>query len=640
MLDAKSLELLQSLKSEIQASKDVFSGTVKGTGRSFGFVIRTDGEEFFLPPSEMSKVFPGDEVNFTVIEQDDGKKKAELNALVQSNLKEILGVFNVRGKGQGVTPNDKTFSGWLFVPPKHTQQAQNNDIVVAKVVRHPWQTGKAQAEVIEVLGNADNNRTWYSMVLRNDQIPEKFTDQELEAAEALAEMDLSSLPGYNDLTDRPFITIDSKSTRDMDDALTVEITDSGWCLSVAVADASLFIEPNSLIDMAAKKRLTTTYLPGLTLPMVPSVLANEAMSLKENERRPALVFHLSILADGSISDFNVETAIIKSQGKLTYSDVSDWLDGASSLPAVYSNLTTLKEATQALATWRATNANPSMNRADYRIQVDEQFNPIGVKKEERNIARDIVEEAMIATNHQVAHWLKDDDALFMTHAGFKPDRETELKGLLRIYAKGIAELDSLRLDDFRQIMSAARLIEDYPLATVLQKRFDRGQWSASAKPHFGLGLPYYTNATSPIRKYADLVIHRIIKAKLRDQSFNLEPTLLEELNRRGNMSRSVGNTVENKLRLQWLNQQEASDWDACIVHINANGIVAQLTDNGAVGFIDLRKTKNEYTYDPLRMILKYSDFQYQLGQPLQVTIQKIDDDGLTLEISESKIDAV
>ncbi|WP_320826999.1 VacB/RNase II family 3'-5' exoribonuclease [Reinekea sp.] len=632
MLDLKSLELLQSLKTDIKASKPVLQGLVKGTGKSFGFVTCTTGEEYFLPPDDMARVLPGDEVTFTVTELADGKTRAELESLVASTVDEFFGIYHVRGKAQGVEPFNSAFSGWLFVPPKQTLEAGNNEMVVAKLRRHPWETGKAQAEIIRLLGSADNNRSWYSLAIQEHRLEEHFSELELAEAEALRLAGLPALPDYVDLTDRPFVTIDSASTQDMDDALHAHSTDQGWLLSVAIADASLFITPDSLLDQAARRRLSTTYLPGLTLPMVPEALANNAMSLQPNSLRPALVFELTIATDGAVTDLVVRTAQINSRAKLSYSDVALWLTDTSLLPAEYQQLLTLQQATSAMAGWRRQYGTPMQDRPDYRVRVDADFNVIDIDKETRNAAREIVEEAMIATNASVANWLKADSALFMTHRGFKPERESELKGLLRDTAAEVADLDGHDLADFRTIMAAAAGLADFPLLTVLQKRFDRGAWSNSAAAHFGLGLAQYTTATSPIRKYSDLTTHRLIKAKLLNQPLQVADELVSDLNERGNIPRQVGNLIENKLRLQWLKQQPDQVWNATIVHITAMGIIAQLDGNGASGLIDMRRKKDDYSHDALRMVLKFTDHTYQLGEALLVKVARIEDDKMMLAL--------
>jgi VacB/RNase II family 3'-5' exoribonuclease len=632
MLDAKSLEVLQSLKTEIKASKTIFKGKIKGTGRNFGFVTADDGNEHFLPPDQMSKVFPGDEVTFTVTEQDDGKTRAELETLEKTSFKAFKGVYYVRGKAQGVEPFSDAFNSWLFTPPRQAMDANHNDIVVAKVTKHPWKTGKAQSEITQVIGSADNNRTWYSMSLSEHNIPEHFSDEEINLADQLSTALPEETEGYRDLTNIPFITIDSESTRDMDDALFAQTTDEGWELKVAIADASVFIQPDSPLDKAAQSRLTTTYLPGLVLPMLPETLSNKGISLVEGEIRPSMIFTLSVSPSGEVTKFDVEMAKIINHGKLSYSDVATWLTAGDAPEQHLGNLNTLRDVTQALAGWRKEHCNQMQDRADYRLRVDETFNVIAIDKEDKNLAREMVEEAMVATNFSVAHWLKTDSALFMAHKGFKADRETELKGLLRDYAEPVSELDGYDLDSFIKILKSAAEIEDFPLLMVLQKRFDRGYWSEKAEPHFGLGLSQYTNATSPIRKYTDLLIHRVIKSKLSNTKFEISSDTVKDINERNSGSRFVAQAIENRLRLQWLKAQATQSWAATIVHINANGLVVQLFENGITGLVDLRKKKDEYSYDPLRMQLKFEEFNYQLGQPLNVQITKLEEDTLNFAI--------
>ncbi|MFQ3228893.1 VacB/RNase II family 3'-5' exoribonuclease [Reinekea sp.] len=631
MLDLKSLDVLNSLKTEIQANKEVFTGTVKGTGKSFGFVVAEDGTETFLAPDEMSKVFPGDKVTFIIEEQADNKTKAILETLVSSDLSEFIGTYVSRGKAQGVEPFQTNFPGWLFVPPSQINGAQSKQIVKASVTRHPWDSGKAQAKVTDVIGDSGDNRTWYKMSLLEHNLAMAFSEEELTEAQRLAEsLDIESL-GYRDRTDVAFITIDSKSTKDMDDALFVSPIDQGWRLEVAIADASAFLPESSIIDARAKQQLTTCYLPGLTLPMVPNCLSNEAMSLKEDVIRPALVFTMDIDTNGEASNFSIEPCLVKNHAKLSYEEVSEWI-GTDSIPTQYNDLKHLNDCTQAMALWRGNNANPMLNRPDYRIRVDEQLVVTSIEKETRNIARTIVEESMVLTNYMTALWFDQSPALFMTHAGFKGDRHTELKGLLRDYCPSVSDLDSTQLDDFKKIIQQAHLVESFPLATLLTKRFDRGIWQSSPKPHFGLGLTAYSTVTSPIRKYSDLVMHRLIKLKLSGQTGAVRAELVQHFNEKGNVTRSISNAIEKRLGQQWLEAQPKQEWQVRVTHITVNGLILQIIENGITGFMDLKRSEEKFSYDPLRMTLKSEETHYQLNDELVVTLAKIDDQGITFKL--------
>ncbi|MEX1214879.1 ribonuclease R family protein [Saccharospirillum sp.] len=639
MLDANALAQLQSLKSDIKSTTPeplVMRGTVKGTGRSFGFVIAADATEYFLPPDAMAKVFPGDEVEFTIVETAEGKVNADLVKLVSSPLTAFMGRYVVRGKAQGVEPEVIGHAKWLFVPPKKTADAANGQWVKAKVTRHPWETGKAQAEVVDVIGSEEEPGTWHAIATEKHQLPRDFSADTLAAAEALDEALIEAASAdRTDLRDIPFVTIDNASTKDMDDALYAEVTDDGWLLRVAIADPAAWFNTDSPLETEARQRLTTTYLPGRPISMLPERLANELCSLVPNADRLALVFHIRVATDGSLSKLAITPSVIRSTAKLSYQQVSEWLDGAEPIPAAHWHLETLKQCCHALFDWRKNNALIMQERPDYRVKVDEQLNVTGVVKEERNIANSLVEESMLAVNRIAAAWLAEDSALFMTHAGFRPDREEELKGLLREFATDVADTDGHDPEGFKTILRAARAIEDFPLQNVLLKRLERGAWSTTAAPHFGLGFDQYTTVTSPIRKYTDLALHRLIHAKLAGQPFTLPVGLTDDLNNRLGNSRKAANEVENRLRLEWLSKQPEQTWQATVVHINSGGIIAQLNDNGAAGFIDLRSQKKKLSYDPLRMMMKGENQSFMLNQPLVVAIAKIEGDKLELSLVEA-----
>ncbi|MDB2448919.1 VacB/RNase II family 3'-5' exoribonuclease [bacterium] len=632
MLDANALAQLQSLKSDIKSSQPLLSGRVKGTGRSFGFVVGDDGLEYFLPPEAMARVFPGDKVTFLVEEQSDGKLRAALEALEESALDVFVGRYVERGKAQGVEPEAAGHGKWLFVPPKKTSDAQSGQWVKARVTRHPWETGKAQAEIEGILGAENEAGTWHRLAIEKYGLNAQFSAEELAAADALdADLIDQQAGPRSDLTDLPFVTIDAASTRDMDDALCAEETDAGWLLRIAIADPSAWIEAGSILDQAARARLTTTYLPGQPLDMLPKRLAEDLCSLVPEQTRLALVFHLQVDRDGELSKLAITPARIKSTAKLSYTEVSRWLDGDEPIPAQHWHLETLRACCQALHGWRQRHALVMAERPDYRVRVDDNLDVISVEREDRTTAHSLVEESMLAANRAAAAWLAQDSALFMTHPGFRGEREDELKGLLREFAPEVADCDGHDLEGYRTIMRAARDCADFPLQKVLQKRLERGLWSNTAAAHFGLGFDQYTTVTSPIRKYSDLHLHRLIKAKLADAALSSDATLVETLNERLSASRKAANEVDNHLRLQWLARQPEQDWAAKVVHINAGGLIVQLDDNGASGFVDLRSGDEKFSYDPLRMQMSSDQRRFWLDQAVTVRIKE--NDGSRLELS-------
>lgn len=634
MLDSKALAQLQTLKTDIKATRPVYTGTVKGTGRSFGFVINDEtADEYFLPPESMSKVFPGDKVRFFVEEQADGKVRAELESLETTALTTFIGRYVERGKAQGVEPEDASHGKWLFVPPKKAANAKHGQWVKAAVSRHPWETGKAQAEVINVLGSEQEPGTWHALAIEKYGLQRAFSADIEAAAEQLNEAHIEALAAERaDLRDLAFVTIDSASTRDMDDALFAEEDEQhGWLLRVAIADPSVWFEQGSALDEAANQRLTTTYLPGMPLSMLPERLANDLCSLLPERDRLALVFELRVEQDGRITRTEIKPALVRSHAKLSYSEVSTWLDGDDPIPAQYWHLETLHGCCQALRQWRENEALVMQDQPDYRVKVDDQMAVVEVRREDKQTAHVLVEECMLAANREAARWLQDGEALFMTHTGFRADRADELKGLLREAAPQVADEDSYSLEGFRHIMRAAKQQAESPLHKVLQKRLERGAWSQTVQPHFGLGFEAYTTVTSPIRKYTDLTLHRLIHARLNGSQATVPAGLVDDLNERLSLSRRAANEVDNRLRLDWLNSQPQTGWAGKVVHINSGGLMVQLVDNGATGFVDMRSASPKLSYDPLRVIMKNEQQHFELEQAVTVSIVK--NDGQKLELA-------
>lgn len=632
MLDEKSLSVLQALKNDIKAAKSLLKGTVKGIGKSYGFVVSDDRAEYFLPPEQMRRVFPGDRVTFSLINTADNKKQAELETLEASCLQQVQGVLHLKGKRTGVKVIRSTPIQWINIAKSDLGSAKHQDIVVVKICRHPFKTGQAGGSILRCLGPAHNNRTWYSLILAQHGIPEHFSDEELQTVEQLAQTTVIDNSRV-DMTALPFITIDAPTTEDMDDALYAETIDGGWQLTVAIADAAAVIKPDSVLDKAARARIATLYLPGLVLPMLPEALSNDAISLVADQARPALVFTMDISTNGEIENFKVQAAIVKCQGKLHYRQVSDWLAEGTAPARHRENLLNLQAATTALLGWRQQQANPLAHQPDYRIRVDAEFRVLAVEKEEKTIAHQMVEQAMIACNYQLAGWLNSKAGVFVTHEGFKAEHRAELPQLLSAIAPSLGDFDFAELRGFSRLMQQVQSTDDVALQQLLRKRFARARWSYLKAPHYGLGLAAYCNGTSPIRRYADLLLQRYIHARLFDTtSPGCDEKILQQLQVGLNTTKQASSAIHNRLRLGWLADKTDKRWAATIIHINNNGLLARLDDNGAIGMIDLRKTDADACFDALRMTLRVKSRSFRLGDGMGVKIKSVNAEQLLLQL--------
>jgi VacB/RNase II family 3'-5' exoribonuclease len=619
MLDKNALLQLHELKTNIIEARDQGEGEVRGSQRRFGFVKLDDGRDVFLAPDDMQRVFPGDRVKITVHTDDKGKFKAELEKLVDSSLDCFTGRYVVRGQGHFVEPDLPRFNKLLFIPPSQRKKCAEGDLLHCQVAQHPFKDGKSQVKVLENIGSPEL-----------PGIEGKYTQRKFKLARdwptdcSIGED--SRLAQRTDLREVPFVTIDSAETRDIDDALWAEANAQGWLMKIAVADPGAFIVPGSPLDLAARQRASTVYLPGFTQVMIPAMISQQACSLMANEDRAALVCSLQIHADGSISDIQFCEALIRSSAKLSYNDVHEHIHGAGELDQPC--LKDLHAASQALHQYRCEHHNVMPEQADFHYKLNEQRKIESIVKVERNDAHRLVEECMLAANRSAAIWLEDAPALYICHAGLREDR---LGNIRKVISKEIPELgdgDIASLEGYKALIKATeRSTSTLPLRSIFARMLQPGDLSIEAKPHFGLGLERYTTFTSPLRKYSDLIVQRCIRAKLSGEAAvcpNADAVALLQDTLRN--ARQASKQMEQWLQYQYLAQNTSDTvYKARIAHVNGGGFTVELEDNGISGFVEARgiPAKLSFDADTLRLYNEHSN--YQLDQVVQVKVSELDD---------------
>lgn len=628
MLDKDSLSQLKTLKQQIEDSKEYAEGVIKATQRKFGFVVTDDGDEIYLSPDEMLKVFAGDRVRILVTRQapGDGGAKAEkvsgrIEKLLDSPVTEFVGRYIVKGKGHFVEPDLPRNNRWMFVPPAARKDAKAGDLVACKLSRHPWPQGKPQARVLEVIGPVDRAGIEADYVIAKfglDPAWPKNWQQQLREDAATARTDLTAIP---------FITIDAPSTLDMDDALYAEAEGDGWLLRVAIADPDALITPDSPLDRLARQRGTSVYLPSRPLPMLPEELSNARCSLLPDERRPALVCTLRVAADGAIRSSEFCEAWVTSRARLSYTQVAAWLDERRSdadIDAHSSNLDALAQVAAALLAHRRQHHLVIPGRPEFRLQLDRRMKLERVEEVSKTSAHQLVEECMVAVNRSAAAFMGD-TGLFVEHPGFRPERLADVRKL----AEEQLALTDVAFDTpagYRQLLQA---IDDdaldYPLRAVLSRLLERSRLSAAPKPHHGMGLDCYTTITSPIRKYQDLVAHRILKARLRQQSVPApDNRLLEGLQASQDSARQARWQMEQWLKCQYMEALVGKTFDGVVTQINSNGYTVRLDEHLIEGFVETRQLPEKFSFDPMRLRLKSQGGVIELNQPVTVTVARVD----------------
>ncbi|WKD51477.1 VacB/RNase II family 3'-5' exoribonuclease [Microbulbifer spongiae] len=634
MLNADALKQLSQLKTDIRSSKEFAEGQVRGSNGKFGFVVLVDGREAFLPPNEMERVFPGDRVRVSLTEGPKGKLSAELDVLLESELDYLVGQYIQRGQGHFIQPTQHSLTRWIFLPPKARGKAQPGDFIACRVNRHPFKDGRAQARVTSVIGKPEMPGIEHAYTIAQYQLPEQFGPAAQKQSETLAGQLASVIAERTDLSELGFVTIDAESTQDMDDALAVTPREDGWTLHTAIADPSSVIGQDSPLDKEAFKRAHSLYLPGETLPMLPHNLCEDLVSLIPGELRPVLVVHIDINRDGSISGSHYEFAAIRSQYKLSYTQVSGFLEGDdTAVPeAQRESLRNLAATYKARATYRSTHSLAMEDRPEYEIWLDSQRKIARIERQERNIAQRIVEEAMLATNISIGAKLAErQQGCFSVHLGFRKERMGEVKSLLKALLPEYAEKDLGQLEHYLALVKHLESQDDSQLLNllaVLKRMLRPGLLDNKVGAHLGLGLPAYATVTSPIRKYNDLYNHRVLHAAIQQGNTpDLNDVHIEALQNSLVRGRQARRALEQWLYAQFMQDKIGNTYAGKITLVTGAGLGVRIDQFGIDGFVRMNgDKKNLPTFDGKHLTLTHNEQSFQLEQAVVVKVSSVNVD--------------
>jgi len=637
MLNSDAIAQLSQLKNDIRANKEFAQGTVRGSKGRFGFVQLDDDREAFLSPEQMQRVFPGDRVEVSITKNNKDQLEANLEKLLSSDLKEFVGTYLDRGKAHFVIPDVYMLSRWIFLAPKNRGDAKEADFIRCRITRHPFEDSKCQAKVLEKIGSPSDPHIERKYIVSKFQLRDQWNSTHLEQSELIQKSSNSNdnnLTSRIELHDLPFVTIDSASTKDMDDAVFAQPTEQGWRLMVAIADPSAGIKLDSPLGKEALARGQTVYLPGQAAPMIPHELATGIYSLVEGEKRPVLLAELDIGKDGNIDHFKFCSASITSAAKMSYEQVSQYIDGSlASAPLpdnIKASLQALDDLSNVRFSFREKHALVMEERPDFDYRVNEFGKIAEIVKTERNSAQRIVEEAMLATNFSAGKFFAEQKApaLFSSHLGFKPDRLQQVDRLIK-EDLGDTDIDLAQLDNYVALIQRLQSKPEYSgLLSVLKRQLRPSELICEAKPHLGLGFQYYATITSPIRRYNDLYNHTVIKHILAEQPSNqISESEVEHLKEVNANSRQACRQLEQWLICQFMEQAVNQTFNGIVAMINSQGVGVKLTDNGVETYVQLRDKKNkEQTVDfnPERLALTVDGRTFQFDEVVSVTITEVD----------------
>ncbi|MFM7800609.1 MAG: ribonuclease R, partial [Limnohabitans sp.] len=513
-----------------------FKGVVEGHRDGHGFVIRDDGQiSVYLPPNEMRAVLHKDIVLARVTRFD--KKSRPEGRILEIKLRPthpIIGrLLNENGVWL-VAPEDRRYGRDILIPKTATGKALPGQVVVVELTEPPSLYGQPVGRVQEVLGEMDDPGMEIEIAVRKYSVPYMFSQSCLQQADLLPEhVVVKDFPQRVDLTDIPLITIDGEDAKDFDDAVYCEPLKNegkdGWRLLVAIADVSHYVETESPIDIDAYDRATSVYFPRRVIPMLPEKLSNGLCSLKPDVDRLCMVCDMIISTEGEVFAYQFYEAVIHSHARLTYTDATAILSNtrgpqAHRFKASVNDLIHLHDVYRALLSARQKRGAVDFETTETQIICDENGRIEKIAPRTRTEAHRLIEETMLAANVCSADFIQQNkhEALFRVHHGPTPEKLEILRSYLKSLGIGLQISEEPSPAQFQAIASATKnRVDAQQIHSMLLRSMQQATYNPINSGHFGLAFDAYTHFTSPIRRYPDLLVHRVIKSILQGVRYQL-----------------------------------------------------------------------------------------------------------------------
>ena len=561
-------------------------GTVQGHRDGHGFVIRDDGErDIYLPPNEMRAVLHKDKVQVRIARHDHrGRPEGRVVEIVERPDQPIIGRFLQESGVWLVAPEDKRYGQDILIPSNATGSAQLGQIVVVELTEAPALFGQPVGRITEVLGEVDDPGMEIEIAVRKYGVPHIFSEACLEQAKALPEtVRAADYKNRIDLTDIPLATIDGEDARDFDDAVYCEPAkigrSKGWRLLVAIADVSHYVTTGSAIDVDAYDRATSVYFPRRVIPMLPEKLSNGLCSLNPDVDRLCMVCDMLITAQGEIHAYQFYPAVMHSHARFTYTEVAAILANTRGPEAAkrkdrVQDLLNLHGVFQSLLKAREARGAVDFETTETQIVCDDNGRIEKIVPRTRNDAHKLIEEAMLAANVCSADFIEQSGQLGLFRVHDKPSLEKQeiLRNYLKAMGVGMSISENPTTKEFQQIASATKERPDaQQIHTMLLRSMMQAFYTPEGSGHFGLAFEAYTHFTSPIRRYPDLLVHRVIKAELNGTHYKL-PALPTPGEAEAKMAKRLASRVVEpgqKPRKRSA-AKEFQAWEAAGLHCSAN----------------------------------------------------------------------
>ena len=626
-------------------------GRLSMTRHGYGFVEASEGD-FFIPAKDIGGAMHGDLVAVRPETQRGRQGRAGAVAkIVERANTTLVGRFDRHGTIGIVSPADRRIRHDVFVSQNGMGEAESGDIVVVRLTAYPSRTHSAQGYVEEIVGREGDPGIQIEIIIREHGLRTDFPQAVAEQAASIRLDVVEALATESDRLDireRFTFTIDPADARDFDDAISIEHADDGRVrLGVHIADVSHYVPWDSSIDNEARMRATSVYLVDRVLPMLPEELSNGICSLNPGEDRVSFSVDMTLSKDGVVEEYRIFPSVIRSDCRFSYGQVDTWLSGSEPFPDEQSGLALREFAriSAKIGERRVARGGLDFETVEAKVRLDADGTPLEVVLRERTAATNSIEEAMIAANEVVARHMRDAKSpmVYRIHEDPDPEALDRIALVLREFDYPIKDIHGASPATFQRIVKFAHdRPEKLLINSLLLRALERARYVDYLAPHFGLASEAYTHFTSPIRRYPDLVVHRLLKAQLRGtletdpDSAGMIPELTWLAEHSSQMERDAEQAENDSVRLklcELMAQHLDEAFSGIITGVTNFGLFVQL-HNTAEGLVHIDSlTGDHYRYDASKHWLfgEKRGEHYRLGQSVEVRV-------INVSLGDARID--
>ena len=627
---------------------NLITGVLQGHPDGYGFVKSDlEGEaDLFVPKRNMMGAMHNDRVVARIESADrGGRLEGRIIRILERFHSRIVGRFE-RGKNFGfVIPSDRKISHDIYIPPKLFNKAKDGDVVVAKIIAYPQKTRNPEGEIIKVLGRSSTPGIDTGMIIEEYELPTEFPEDVITEAKALpGEVAESMLKERVDLRTLQTVTIDGERAKDFDDAVSIEkLPDGRFRLWVHIADVSYYVPWGSELDNESYNRGTSVYLPDRVIPMFPERLSNHICSLNPREDRLTLTAEMMFDGNGNRINYKIYESVINSNERMTYTAVKEILeDEDSKIISRYSDLIEtfhlMRELCLKLRAKRMGRGSIDFDLPEPEIILDLQSKTINIVRSERNIAHQIIEEFMLAANETIAQHMGNKEIPFIYRVHESPDEDKIMEFNEFMEDLGYKfKLNHQQPKTFQRLLNKLEgKSEETLINQLLLRSMKQARYSTENIGHFGLASEHYTHFTSPIRRYPDLIVHRLIKEvsknrRIKEERKSLLDAKLKDIakhsSERERLSMEAEREVVELKKLEFMQDKIGSEYDGVISGVVAFGFFVELEDILVEGLVRVTSMYDDfYRFEERqhRLAGDRTDKVYRLGDKVRVRVDKVD----------------